>query len=525
MVIENVSESNIQRHLTMGSLSAFLADGTTITSTGGKLTGVGPAADQLVPTGGVPGNVLTRVGATDAEFAAPVGDGVVESGEVTGTTLTLRRSQSLADVTITGLPQAGESTSDGVVTSIAATADHAITLERSQGLIDLTSTLPYEVILPDETTGNLPVFTAADINRIANDHGNICTVRGQVLNPATLLSVTTEAYAATGYRGVRYEPTDVGQPQADDTMFSYHNRRWYQWVAVLQVWAVTVGPSGWIGAFDTLASAEQAVTSVGQTFYSDAQRPRQVRRVTAYTAPAPADINYICLPEPAILALQNRVEEGVYAVPPDDVTQVGNLITLANLPPLSDGLLLYFTAEGANTAPVTIGIGSSTYTVLKAAPSGGAELFTGGEIENGLPLQLVWDSSEGTFYWFGTVLGSAARRDVGTDQSDLVALNFNGRIPSTLLGPGPTVGDVLKIGTDGPDWLPEESGQTQAETDARYLLKSGDTMEGSLVVEHTTGTAILSRVPTAGTRRPIQGQRMGRDLLLLLLGRGCGRNE
>ena len=150
---------------------------------------------------------------------------------------------------------------------------------------------------------------------------------------------------------MRYEPTDVGSPQGNDTMFAYHNRRWHQWVALLQTWAVTSGPSGWRGAHDTLDAAEHAVTSVGQTFYADDVRPRQVRRVTAYTAPAAADIDYICLPEPAILALQNQTaEEEVYAVPPDDVTQAGNVITLANLPPLSDGLLLYFTAEGANTA-------------------------------------------------------------------------------------------------------------------------------------------------------------------------------
>ena len=56
MVIENISESNVQRHLTMGSLSAFLADGTTITSAGGKLTAVGGGVmdylvDGLNPSG------------------------------------------------------------------------------------------------------------------------------------------------------------------------------------------------------------------------------------------------------------------------------------------------------------------------------------------------------------------------------------------------------------------------------------------------------------------------------------------
>ena len=47
MVIENVSESNVQRHLTMGSLADFLADGSTITAAGGKLTAVGPFETSL----------------------------------------------------------------------------------------------------------------------------------------------------------------------------------------------------------------------------------------------------------------------------------------------------------------------------------------------------------------------------------------------------------------------------------------------------------------------------------------------
>ena len=44
------------------------------------------------------------------------------------------------------------------------------------------------------------------------------------------------------------------------------------------------------------------------------------------------------------------LEEEIYAIPPDDITQVGDLITMANIPPLTDGLLLYFTAE-ARTLP------------------------------------------------------------------------------------------------------------------------------------------------------------------------------
>ena len=446
-----------------------------------------PTTEQLVPAGGVPGDTLKRVGTTGTEFSSPVGDGVVESGEVTGTTLTLRRTQSLADVTITGLPQAGEATNDGVVNTLAVAAQE-LTATRSEGLDPLRVTLPFEIILPDSTTGHLPLFAEADLERVSNDHGNICTVRREILNTGTLLSVTTEAYSATGYRGVRYAAPDVGLPQPNDTMFAYHNRRWYQWNAILQAWVITSGPSGWVGAWDTEDAAEHAVTAVGDTFYADDELPRRVQRVTAYTAPAAADVDYACLPEPAILSLQNRpllpapdstnigefvevnaagdgyvtaavaLEEEIYAIPPDDITQVGDLITMANIPPLTDGLLLYFTAEGANTAGLTLSIEGTTYNVLKSAGASGAELFEGGEIENGLPLQLVYDNGEGTFYWFGTVLGSAARRDVGTEQNELVALNDNGRISSTLLGENPVVGYSLSFTATGPAWTEEVSG-------------------------------------------------------------------
>ena len=211
MAVENVSESNVQRHLTFGSLGDFLADGITITASAGVLSAVAgggglstvatsdpisgdgsasdpvalsgevpdgnipagiardselPTTEQLVPAGGVPGDTLKRVGTTGTEFSTPVGDGVVESGEVTGTTLTLRRTQSLADVTITGLPQAGEATNDGVVNTLAVAAQE-LTATRSEGLDPLRVTLPFEIILPDSTTGHLPLFAEADLERVS----------------------------------------------------------------------------------------------------------------------------------------------------------------------------------------------------------------------------------------------------------------------------------------------------------------------------------------------------------------------
>ena len=64
MVMENVSEANAQKHLTMGSLSAFLADGTTITSAGGKLTAVAESGSTVAFKAPLDAVTITNLTAT-----------------------------------------------------------------------------------------------------------------------------------------------------------------------------------------------------------------------------------------------------------------------------------------------------------------------------------------------------------------------------------------------------------------------------------------------------------------------------
>ncbi len=110
---------------------------TLTTSTGGVVTAsfaeVTTAADltaalealATVPSGGVPGDVLTWQSDDTWDWAAPVGDGVVEDGSVSGTTLTLDRTGSLSDVVITGLPQDGV-VEDGSVSGTTLTLDRTV---------------------------------------------------------------------------------------------------------------------------------------------------------------------------------------------------------------------------------------------------------------------------------------------------------------------------------------------------------------------------------------------------------------
>ena len=215
-------------------------------------------------------------------------------------------------------------------------------------------------------------------------------------------------------------------------------------------------------------------------------------------------------------------ETGIYEVPADDVTYTGENIALANVPPLTQGVIIHFVPKGNNTGTVFITVGGETYQVFKASSLGGAEIFDGGELENGQPVQFVHES--GVLYWWGTTLGSAARRDVGIETGELVALNADGRVSSTLLGANPVVGYSLSQTANGAAWTEDISGQTETETDARYILKSGDTMAGNFIVEHTSGTAILSRVPGAN-QTVFQGQRQGETFSFFSLdGEACGSN-
>ena len=70
------------------------------------------------------------------------------------------------------------------------------------------------------------------------------------------------------------------------------------------------------------------------------------------------------------------------------------------------------------------------------------------------------------------------------------------------------------------------TGETQAETDARYILKSGDTMEGNFIVEHVTEHGHPRARAWTPTRRHFQGQRQGETFSFFSLdGEACGSNE
>ena len=123
-----------------------------------------PSSNELVPTTGTTGHVLTKT-ATGRNWAAGGGgaaDGVVTGGSVSGTSLTLERSVG-ADVVITGLPSGG---TDPVVYRARVAAD------ATDGVQEITLTTALE-------DGYLLAFDV--------DSGTGDTLAGRVVIPSTLL--------------------------------------------------------------------------------------------------------------------------------------------------------------------------------------------------------------------------------------------------------------------------------------------------------------------------------------------------
>ena len=472
-------------------LTLTLSTGVTVTVDVSDLTSIDevttainaavPSGNALVPTtDGVPGDVLTRT-ATSREWSAPVGDGRVISGEVTGTTLTLRRSDSLAPVTITGLPQAGEATNDGVVTDLTV-ALNVLTATRSESLAALVVTLPTEVVVPDEN-GILRDATENDLNTIAIDHGNI-----RVGTPHTTThSVTLSNYSATGFRGVVSFPTTILDPNDGDRTFGYGVRLWYRYST--DHWT-TVGaaPTGWRGSYQNRAAAERVINAVGQIVWWTgaanmkqasaythggvvyAWEPEQERQEiltrpvlpdpTPETAGQYAKINTAGNEyEVAPLEIPEVVEEIVH-VPADDVSFVSsdvNLIEFTNVPTATDGIIYQFFSEGVNTGEVRIRISGTDYVVFKSAEFGAFEVLSGGELENTQPVQLTY--YEASFYWTGTLLGNAAGKDIGLFEGEIPVIESYGHLATSAIATEGTNYQILTRipGVPGHGWRDDRS--------------------------------------------------------------------
>ena len=443
-----------------------------------------PGGNLLLPTGGVPGQVVTKT-AGSREWATVPGDGRVDSGEVTGTTLTLRRNNGLADVTITGLPQAGEATNDGVLTG-ASILDHSLLLQRSQGLSDVVAEIPFEVVAPD-ADGILRNAIEADYTnkRIAIDHTNLrVATRAEIEG----VSVSFANYAdSPNYRGAYTYATLAPSPVNGNYAYGTLDGVWCLFDQ--NRWHCSRGtPSNWRGAYNTQESAEAHVRGINDITYW--RGAGTVRRVTSFSSenyayewqPEQERLQLLSsprLPDPStanagqyakINTAGDAYETGALAIPEtseeivhvlaDDVSFVGgdvNAINLANAPAVAEGLIYQFFSEGVNTGEVRVHIGTENYVVFKSAELGAFEVFEGGELTNTQPVQLTY--SGGSLWWTGTLLGNAAGKDIGLFEGEIPIIQSYGHLATSAVATDGTNYQILTRvpGVPGHEWRDDRS--------------------------------------------------------------------
>ena len=283
-----------------GVVTSGIVSGTTLTldrSVGAAVTITG------LPSNTGPQGPAGMDGATGP--AGPAGsdspaDGVVTSGTVTGTTLTLERSVG-ANVQITGIG-GGTGTFDGVVTGVTVDPfSRALILMRSESLDNLVTMLPpSEIVIPDDTTGILRPATAIDFDgrRLAVDHQNI-RVATRVGGPAFGMA-TYVTYSRPGFLGTFSVAAAAPNPSEDDVVYTTTDGLWCQYRSGR--WQCGHGtPSQWRGAFHTEAEATQHVIGIGDVMYWEgAGDPQSVSTFT------PGVYDYEWQPEPERQILLDR---------------------------------------------------------------------------------------------------------------------------------------------------------------------------------------------------------------------------
>ena len=254
---------------------------------------------------------------------------------------------------------AGMDGTDGTV--VTANPDGATTPLTSLGIAG-DDFLIQSIVQPD-SNGQLRAAAVGDLGRLARDHFNL-RIGTRTLIDETDRVVGFSDYAATNYYGTSSGCTQLQGEVNGTTCFSLSNHTWY--LKIAQGW--TNGgatPEGWLGVYSNLAEARDAVTAIGQivfaaggfvveqvtTFvpptadYSHHWEPEQERQalLARPVLPDPSTSNVLQFArvnadgdayETAAVAIADIPEE-IYAVPAADVTQVGNAITLANVPTLT----------------------------------------------------------------------------------------------------------------------------------------------------------------------------------------------
>ena len=253
-------------------------------------------------------------GPPGASVTGPQGPAGMDGSDGTDGTIVLPNptptSAVLSSIGIAGTNYSvatGGGGSDGVVNAAAfAGATGTLTLSRTESLDDVTATGLAKTVVSPGNNGILPACSSADVGkRIAIDHQNvlIATVEHgtSAQNAATFAD-----YTAPGFRGaVRcLGILCVPAPQnLNDFAFQYTTNVWYRFNGI--AWTSSgATPANWRGYYANQNAAAQHVTGVGDVTYWSGRG--DIATVTAFT-PAGSD-TLVCGWEPSqnVISLQER---------------------------------------------------------------------------------------------------------------------------------------------------------------------------------------------------------------------------
>ena len=145
-----------------------------------------------------------------------------------------------------------------------------------------------------------------------------------------------------------------------------------------------------------------------------------------------------------------------YTIPDADVGGTANAITLtsgSSLSAYANGQRFFFTANSTNTGALTVSVdGIAGISVQWSNGVGGSEALSGGEVTADDPITLVYGSDDNAFYLLPSLIGGAARRNVGDSEHDVAVLQSDNSFIASHLAPGGTDGQVMTRTATGKGW-------------------------------------------------------------------------
>ena len=160
---------------------------------------LGPYCESASESGGTLSIVCRADGETDAQSVTFTGgsDGVVDGGSVADTTLTLTRTGSLADVTITGLPSGGSGDTVAAGDGITITGTSPKTITNSQPYPTADQTKLAGIAAGAEVNVQSD-WSTSDMTADSYIHNKPVIPPGATLSNATPAQVATAGAAGTG---------------------------------------------------------------------------------------------------------------------------------------------------------------------------------------------------------------------------------------------------------------------------------------------------------------------------------------